>query len=120
MKHEVFKLEKNGTIADCGEFGSPVFTGEDGLDRALDLCAYLGGDHVVFTETHKGYRIIRKNRRFHALILNNNSGPDIDPGGYIAYNYVSNGDGYGRSVYCGSKYYKTFKGAAKKAHEYLR
>lgn len=118
MEHQVINLDSKGNFSDS-DFGNVSFDGDDGLDRALDLCAYLGGDHVVFTETHKGYRVVRKNRRFHAIILNNNNGPDIEPGGYIAYNYVTDGDGFGRSIYCGSKYYKTLKGAAKKVYSYL-
>ena len=118
MEHKVEKLDSKGNFLDS-DFGNPVFEGEDGFDRAMDLCQYLGGDHVVFTETHKGYRVIRKNRKEYALILDGNSGPDvIDPGHYIAYDYLSN-DGYGGSIYCGSKSYGTFKGAAKKVYQYL-
>lgn len=53
----------------------------------------------------------------HAIILSGNDGTDTQH--YIAYSYISNGDGFGRSVYCSSKTYKTYKGALKKAAEYL-
>lgn len=39
---------------------------------------------------------------------------------YIAYNYLSDGNGMGDPLYCGSKgWYKTLKGARKKAKSYL-
>lgn len=42
-----------------------------------------------------------------------------DDGQYTVLHYLSDGDGFGRSVYLASHRYKTLRGARKKAHEYL-
>lgn len=52
----------------------------------------------------------------YALVLG--MGNDMDY--FIAYNYLSDGNGLGDPLYCGSKGgYKTLKGARKKAKSYL-
>ncbi len=114
MESRVMKLTSKGRI-ERSDFGATAFTGEDGLDRAMDTRNYLGGDHVVFTETHPGYLVIRNNDRQYGLIITANAGTDTQH--YIAYLYLSD-DGYS-STYCASKSYGTFKGACKKVAQYL-
>ena len=113
MEHKVLNLTEKGKFEDS-DFGEVIF---NDFDRAMDLRNYLGGNHVVLTETHPGYRIIRKDLRTHCNLLTGNAGTDTEH--YIAYNYITDGDGFGRSIYCSSKTYKSFKGAAKKIRQYL-
>lgn len=58
-----------------------------------------------------------KSPNHHALILSGNDGTPTEH--YVAYSYITDGDGFGREIYCGSKTYKTYKGALKKAKSYL-
>lgn len=114
MQHQVIKLDSKGNLSDCGDFGSPVFEDTDGLQRAMDLRNYLGDDYVVFTETHKGYRVFRNRPNHYGLVLTANDG--LDSQHYIAYSYHGSGHD---SNYLGSKSYGTYKGACKKVYQYL-
>lgn len=55
--------------------------------------------------------------RTHCLILSYNDGTEFQ--GFSTYHYISDGDGFGRSVYLSCKRYKTLKGARKRAAQVL-
>lgn len=113
MQHEVLRLTSKG------EFRKIIGGSYDDLDEAMQRRARLqhSGAFIVLTETHKGYRVLRNDDRHYALILDGNTGPDVtDPGHYLAMLYITAG---GQDTYCASKTYKTYKGAAKKVHDYL-
>lgn len=114
IKNAVVKLDRKGNV-EVSDLGATSFTGEDGLARALDTARYLGGDHVVTTQTHPGYLVIRNGDHQYGLIITANAGTDTQH--YIAYLYIDAG-GYG-DTYCASKSYGTFKGACKKINQYL-
>ncbi len=116
MKSKVVKLTSTGRIEES-DMGTAIFEGSDGLERAMDTRNYLAGDHVVFTETHPGYVVIRNDDRFYGLIITANAGTDTQH--YIAYLYLSNEADWDGDTYCSSRSYKTFKGAAKKVRQYL-
>lgn len=117
MKYKVLELTEKGQL---GEVKDPKFFGNttfNDIDMAEDLRNYLGGNHVVFVETHPGYQIIKNSDRTHCVIIKANA--DTDTEHFIAYDYISNGDGYGRVIYCSSRTYKSYKGACKKVYSYL-
>jgi hypothetical protein len=118
IQHKVVNLDEKGNWSDIAEAdfgGDTTFVGEEGFDRAMDVRNNLSGDAVVYTETHNDYRIIRRDMSTHCLILG-----DGEYNRFTAYTYISNGDGFGRSVYGSSKGgYKSFKGASKKVRQYL-
>jgi len=113
MEFKVEKLDSKGNLTES-DFGEVTF---NDFERAMDLRRYLQGDHVVTFFTNPDYQILRKNGSSHYVLLRGNTGTDTEH--FVAYDYISNGDGYGRPVYCSSKTYKSRKGALKKIRTWM-